>query len=413
MAALRSPQLPLAAPQPDADPLDDMDVDAGAETETEEDGDATEEDEEPLREPDEGTAEGTSLKEAHLLSMLQRRRGDAQANGHAGLPPPAPAHPARPPPVPVPPRQRRLSQPPVFSPYPAPNASPAANGHFASVPNGVSFFPPPRAPHATANASPAMLPVSTAYGSVTSIASVESIRELEMSIFGTEIDGSAATRVQSERSRAAPAPFSLGTWEGEGLEDGGSDAETEEEDFSDEESEEEEEDAGPGGGPVRAKRSPMMVATGSDPTRRYICPQPGCGKVYKNPGGLKYHLAHGHAVYKPYKCCVEDCGKRYRNSGGLKYHLEHAHPAVFLSMRKVNAAGKPKIDLSACYDSGTKPQPQPPKPEKSPRARGTPWGSPPALSTLSVGSAPRRGGAVPVALPRQGYFPGGVARSVH
>ncbi|KAJ3415865.1 Transcriptional regulator of ribosomal biogenesis proteins [Chytridiales sp. JEL 0842] len=114
----------------------------------------------------------------------------------------------------------------------------------------------------------------------------------------------------------------------------------------------------------------------------YKCTWANCSKAYKNPGGLKYHLQHGHTetgeeirsessgalgevgkkllaagsaaaaqvtaqltavqaqgksldeldagilelVQKPYVCTVEDCGKRYKNLNGLKYHLEHAHP---------------------------------------------------------------------------------------
>ncbi|KAJ3286504.1 hypothetical protein HK104_008996 [Borealophlyctis nickersoniae] len=70
--------------------------------------------------------------------------------------------------------------------------------------------------------------------------------------------------------------------------------------------------------------------------RPYKCQVAGCTKAYKNPGGLKYHMQHGHCedtgdpemnniIHKPYQCTVPDCGKRYKNLNGLKYHIEHAH----------------------------------------------------------------------------------------
>ena len=63
--------------------------------------------------------------------------------------------------------------------------------------------------------------------------------------------------------------------------------------------------------------------------RPYKCKIAGCNKSYKNPGGLKYHLHHGHCedtgdpemnniIHKPYQCTVEECGKRYKNLNGLK-----------------------------------------------------------------------------------------------
>jgi transcription factor SFP1 len=64
----------------------------------------------------------------------------------------------------------------------------------------------------------------------------------------------------------------------------------------------------------------------------FKCKMPGCNKVYKNPGGLKYHMVHGHAedtgipeinmiIHKPYLCSVEECGKRYKNLNGLKVKI--------------------------------------------------------------------------------------------
>ena len=63
--------------------------------------------------------------------------------------------------------------------------------------------------------------------------------------------------------------------------------------------------------------------------RPYKCKVDDCEKAYKNPGGLKYHMHHGHCedtgdpvmndiIHKPYQCSVEDCGKRYKNLNGLK-----------------------------------------------------------------------------------------------
>ncbi|KAJ3223628.1 Transcriptional regulator of ribosomal biogenesis proteins [Chytriomyces hyalinus] len=69
--------------------------------------------------------------------------------------------------------------------------------------------------------------------------------------------------------------------------------------------------------------------------RPFKCKLPGCGKEYKNPNGLKYHMRHGHGVdtgnpeldnmiNKPYQCVIEQCAKRYKNLNGLKYHMQHA-----------------------------------------------------------------------------------------
>ena len=66
--------------------------------------------------------------------------------------------------------------------------------------------------------------------------------------------------------------------------------------------------------------------------RPYKCKISGCTKAYKNPGGLKYHLQHGHCedtgdpemnqlVQKPYECTVAGCGRRYKNLNGLKVLL--------------------------------------------------------------------------------------------
>ncbi|RKO93424.1 hypothetical protein BDK51DRAFT_26267 [Blyttiomyces helicus] len=76
-----------------------------------------------------------------------------------------------------------------------------------------------------------------------------------------------------------------------------------------------------------------VVADASKDDRPWKCKIDGCVKAYKNPGGLKYHMQHGHCedtgdpeinniIHKPYMCTVPDCGKRYKNLNGLKYHID-------------------------------------------------------------------------------------------
>jgi hypothetical protein len=77
--------------------------------------------------------------------------------------------------------------------------------------------------------------------------------------------------------------------------------------------------------------TPSKLALGehSLPDRPYKCKVQGCYKAYKNPGGLKYHMQHGHCqdtgdpemnniIHKPYQCTVPECQKRYKNLNGLK-----------------------------------------------------------------------------------------------
>lgn len=146
--------------------------------------------------------------------------------------------------------------------------------------------------------------------------------------------------------------------------------------------------SGPGGGgaspttnaPTAAptpKLAPLQVPTASAPKpniahhlrkpkppvdksleRPYICPQPGCGKTYKNPNGLKYHLQHGHdasneLAERPHVCPVTTCGKRYKNPNGLKYHLQHAHEGVSLP------AGAASVRPQAPGLRGVPPRPYP------------------------------------------------------
>ena len=66
--------------------------------------------------------------------------------------------------------------------------------------------------------------------------------------------------------------------------------------------------------------------------RPYKCKINLCNKAYKNPGGLKYHMHHGHCqdtgdpemnniIHKPYQCTVVECSKRYKNLNGLKVSI--------------------------------------------------------------------------------------------
>lgn len=76
--------------------------------------------------------------------------------------------------------------------------------------------------------------------------------------------------------------------------------------------------------------------------RPYKCKIVGCNKSYKNPGGLKYHMHHGHCedtgdpemnniIHKPYQCTVADCAKRYKNLNGLKVTIFNS--SIILNMR--------------------------------------------------------------------------------
>ena len=78
--------------------------------------------------------------------------------------------------------------------------------------------------------------------------------------------------------------------------------------------------------------------------RPYKCKINGCAKAYKNPGGLKYHMHHGHCedtgdpemnniIHKPYQCTVMECGKRYKNLNGLKVKVINC--SIILNMHIV------------------------------------------------------------------------------
>ena len=79
---------------------------------------------------------------------------------------------------------------------------------------------------------------------------------------------------------------------------------------------------------ITVNNRPAIIDRSS--SRPYRCPISSCAKSYKNPNGLKYHAAHGHAadevvVERPFMCTVNGCGKKYKNANGLKYHSVHAH----------------------------------------------------------------------------------------
>lgn len=119
--------------------------------------------------------------------------------------------------------------------------------------------------------------------------------------------------------------------------DQGDDDDSEEEEEEEDEDEEDDDDTQPTSSSTRPLQSDPAKPRG----KRYPCHIDGCDKVYKNPGGLKYHLAHSHPdpdqslippgllgrngkrgknvpdIYKPYRCMVVTCGKRYKNLNGL------------------------------------------------------------------------------------------------
>jgi len=96
---------------------------------------------------------------------------------------------------------------------------------------------------------------------------------------------------------------------------------------------------------MNTNESLLMAEAGPDEEKKYRCTVPGCNKSYKNPGGLKYHLQHGHfentgdpemdkIMHKPFQCTFENCGKRYKNMNGLKYHIEHSHTSLFYNQQQ-------------------------------------------------------------------------------
>lgn len=94
---------------------------------------------------------------------------------------------------------------------------------------------------------------------------------------------------------------------------------------------------------VNAKKPKKVVALDIPKRRKHQCHVPGCGKIYKNANGLKYHSMHSHSdserevaeqmtkairddpSSRPYVCKVPGCDKRYKNANGLKYHRLHHH----------------------------------------------------------------------------------------
>ncbi|KAJ9056644.1 hypothetical protein DSO57_1030913 [Entomophthora muscae] len=71
----------------------------------------------------------------------------------------------------------------------------------------------------------------------------------------------------------------------------------------------------------------------------YVCPTPGCGKKYKQPNGLKYHLNKGQCtvinmetgerpsmdIRKCVDCPFLPCSSSFSTPNGLKYHLFKNH----------------------------------------------------------------------------------------
>lgn len=103
---------------------------------------------------------------------------------------------------------------------------------------------------------------------------------------------------------------------------------------------------------IERKAKEREIADDRD-DRPYKCKIAGCNKAYKNPGGLKYHLHHGHCedtgdpemnniMHKPYQCTVIDCGKRYKNLNGLKVVAFYVFltSSIISSMHMLNCLDK-------------------------------------------------------------------------
>ncbi|KAI9204880.1 uncharacterized protein BJ171DRAFT_474711 [Polychytrium aggregatum] len=161
--------------------------------------------------------------------------------------------------------------------------------------------------------------------------------------------------------------------------------------------------------------------------RPHKCKIAGCTKAYKNPGGLKYHMQHGHCedtgdpemnhiISKPYQCSIADCGKRYKNLNGLKYHIEHAHISLLGPPSAANAqaamAPQPpgRLDLSGllAHSNGLINGLQTSNSGGIPGQPNMALGKPPILGPNNVGFAPRLGGLSALA-PFGGFPPGAIA----
>ncbi|KAI8801747.1 hypothetical protein BJ742DRAFT_835990 [Cladochytrium replicatum] len=134
---------------------------------------------------------------------------------------------------------------------------------------------------------------------------------------------------------------------------------------------------------MEGQQPPGSSKRGGLDFKTYPCPRPYCSKVYKNPGGLKYHLTSGtceldydaipakggsaippnphesgsdnedgadgiedggeggsispnsagrkiKVTKRPYWCVMPGCSKRYKNLAGLKYHAKTMHPKLRL-----------------------------------------------------------------------------------
>ncbi|KAJ3219026.1 hypothetical protein HDU67_003016 [Dinochytrium kinnereticum] len=198
--------------------------------------------------------------------------------------------------------------------------------------------PTTRPPSSVSSPSPPPLMKSTAASRSSSSASVRSAssassRSASASPTPTLTPTTALSAAQASAAAAAAmsslmfGPPSTSNGSGSGVED----------DLSDDGTLVQGGRVGGGGGAVAQGASGPVVGPGGE--RPYRCKVDGCGKAYKNPGGLKYHVLHGHAedtgdpeinniIQKPYLCTVPECGKRYKNLNGLKYHIEHAHAAL-------------------------------------------------------------------------------------
>ncbi|ORY78647.1 hypothetical protein BCR37DRAFT_382299 [Protomyces lactucae-debilis] len=86
-------------------------------------------------------------------------------------------------------------------------------------------------------------------------------------------------------------------------------------------------------------------------TKLYKCEFAGCSQTYTTKNGLKYHhnkFNHDENDqrddFKPLKCYL--CGKRFKSPNGVKYHMTHQHPAPS-HQNALEACWSPQTSFSA------------------------------------------------------------------
>lgn len=63
----------------------------------------------------------------------------------------------------------------------------------------------------------------------------------------------------------------------------------------------------------------------SEEQEQWICPQPRCGKVFKDKHKLRSHFRK-HTSYAPYQCMRPDCMKRFKWRSSIRHHRINVHP---------------------------------------------------------------------------------------